>query len=453
MIAWWMLGCVNDPVEGDATATTGDTAGLEAPPPNVLVVLLDDVGLDGIAAFGVSPDPPPTPTMDRIVDEGVRFTRAYSYPVCGPSRAALLTGRYGRRNGFGNNIPGARTFALPPEEVTFAHVARESGYATGAFGKWHLAGRQPDVAFDPLDKGFDHFDGMLGNFGAYVGDFEGPWGYTRWEHVVDGEVALSLDYAPTVVIDSALTWIDAQPGPWLAYVAMPTAHGPMHVPPDDLHSTGVTADSTPPELFRAVVEAGDREIGRLLDGIDPAVLENTVVVLTSDNGTDAGRDAPGFEVLGGKVSVYEGGIRVPLVVWGPVVSRPGEAHDGLVHLVDIVPTIADLVSAEPTTRYDGRSLLPLVREPARPNGRDLMYAEYFGPVGPGPYVIDWRLAIGPEVKLIDALHFDETRVTTLGPNPADEVQYTVDDAPTESSRLAELRAFLETTERQLASGD
>lgn len=406
--------CTAEPVD----PTDTDTGTLPPPdgPPNILLVMLDDMGQDAIAAYGVGPAPPRTPTLDRLVDEGVRFTRAYTYPVCSPSRAAWLTGKYVRRLGFalGGRIDG--------DERTVAHLAQETGYETALIGKWHLSGLNPQEATDPLRHGFDHFVGLVGNFPDTVGDWGGPLNYFRWELNRNGELSLSTDYAPSVVIDEAIDWITTREGPWLAHVALSSAHGPMHVPPDDLHTTDVTPDSPAHELFRAVAEAGDTELGRLFDAIPPRVLANTVVFVAGDNGTDANRDAPEFDVLGGKVSVYEGGIRVPLVVTGPPVTAPGSAHDGLVHFVDVLPTVAALIEGTPDPDpIDGRSLLPFVEEPAQPGDRTELFTEFYGPAVP-PFNVDRRVMIGPSLKLVDNVHDATQWITRLGPSPADEVQ-------------------------------
>jgi len=408
--------------------------------PDVLVVLLDDVGVDAVSGYGLAPDPPLTPTLDRLADEGTRFTRAYGYSVCTPSRAALLTGRYGRRNGIGNNLrwPDSPD-QLPRTEPTFARTAREAGYATAMFGKWHVVGERANPTAHPHDLGFDHFDGMLGNFGNTVEGWGGRFDYTRWERVVDGAPSLETDYATSVLVDATIDWVAEQDGPWLAYLALPSAHGPLHLPPAELPHRQVDSYSSQAERFTAMVEAADRELGRLLDTIDAT---DTIVFVAGDNGTNGRWDADDWDPLGAKGSTYEGGIRVPLVVWGPAVRHPGATHDGLVHLVDVAPTIADLVAGGPE-ELDGSSLLPALQDPTSA-GRTILFAESFYPLGPGPYRHDWRIAITPDLKVVEALHLGETRILGVGPDPADEVQLDADAlAPGSAAHVEGLRRAAE----------
>ncbi|MEM6925649.1 MAG: sulfatase-like hydrolase/transferase, partial [Myxococcota bacterium] len=401
----------------------------------------DDVGQDGVAAYGVSPGPPTTPTLDGLVERGVRFTRAYAYPVCSPSRAALLTGQYVRR------LPWSDDGRLSRSARTLAELARDAGYETALFGKWHLSGSPVRGPRDPLRHGFDHFVGLAGN----PDDTHERWGpprdYFRWERNDDGRLSLSTDYAPTVTIDAAIDWIADREGPWFATVSLTSAHGPMHVPPDDLHTTDVTEDSPEPDLFRAVVEAGDTELGRLLDALGPQGLDDTVVIVVGDNGTDVRRDDPGFRVLGGKVSVFEGGIRVPLVVTGPPVEEPGLAHDGLVHLVDVAPTIAMWIGGD-VGASDGRSLVEAVRDPARPGERDTLYTEFYGPATP-PFVVDRRVVVSERLKLVDNAHEGTQVVTRLALDPSGEEEVEP-DALTPDER-AELERLVQALGRTLAT--
>ncbi|MEM6930893.1 MAG: sulfatase-like hydrolase/transferase, partial [Myxococcota bacterium] len=359
--------------------------------PNILLILLDDVGQDGVAAYGVSPDPPVTPVLDGLADAGIRFTRAYAYPSCKPSRGALLTGRYVRSGVLTDDL------RLRASTRTLADVAREAGYETALFGKWHLSGRRLGQTRAPLRHGFDHFEGRMGNFIDTARDWDGRFDYTRWEFVRNGRTSLVTGWAPTVVVDAAEAWIAERDGPWFAYVALSAAHGPMHVPPADLQSTGVDEGSSNPEKFRAIVEAADTELGRLLGSLTPETLANTVVIVAGDNGTDAARDDPDFDVLGGKTTMFEGGIRVPLIVTGPPVTQPGAVHGGLVHLVDVLPTIAELVAGE-VGESDGQSLLPVVTAPERPGERTALFAEQLLDV------LDRRAMISRTLKLVDEAH-------------------------------------------------
>lgn len=333
---------------------------------NVLVVLLDDVGADVLSAYGATGLVAPTPVIECLCDRGVRFTRAWAAPLCSPGRAALATGRLADRNGMGDNV--GRQGALPSTESTIGDAARAAGMATGWVGKWHLSGWDaPDGIDAPLRSGFDRFSGTLANLdvaavqGDRVGDYRGYW----W--IRDGEVRWRTTYATTLTVDEALDFVRDEardePGiPWLLVVATHAVHEPLDAPPARLARGPF--DATPEAPFRAVLEAVDTELGRLLHGLGPDVLADTTVVLTSDNGTsEEGTPADRDDRV--KATLFEGGLHVPLVVTGPVVAHPG-VSSALVSLVDLLPTVVDIAGGELPAGLDGVSLVPWLDDPEAP---------------------------------------------------------------------------------------
>ncbi len=342
----------------------------------------------------------------------------------------LLTGRHGRRYGFGNNLVFDSAGAMPSSELTIADIVASApfDYTSAVFGKWHLAGRDaPEVTRRPELHGFDHYDVTAGNIEDELVDDGTPNDYFHWERL-EGGVQRHVDgYNPSVTIDATLDWIEATPEPWLAYVAMHSAHGPNHVPPGDLQATGVTEASSDPDLFGAMVEAGDAELGRLLANLPEGVSERTTIIVAGDNGTKLINIRPPWDIPGSKSTFYDAGLRVPMVMSGPLVQRPGAVTEALVHFVDLLPTIADIacVDADNLVRtdgtpvpVDGRSLAAQLSDPDDLGPRDYVYTEQFGGPGPPPHnAVDKRAIITHDHKLVvDVVRGTET-LTELHPSP------------------------------------
>lgn len=377
------------------------TPTLRPPPPNnLMVVVLDDVGIDLVSAYGVGSLPAPMPTFDALAADGVLFERAYATPVCSSTRAALLTGRYGRRTGVGGVIGDVDPpFALPDAEVTLAEMLRSAPtpYTSAAVGKWHLANQRSfGWAWHPLSQGFARFSGTPGNLGG--GEF-GSFGYYDWIKDENGLVTSSKRYATTDTVDDAIRFARELPEPWMLYVAFNAPHPPFHSPPAALvHALpGNTLD--PAELTRSVLEAADHEFGRLLASIDPAVRARTTIVWLGDNGTVGGAILPPSDPEESKSTLHEGGVHVPLVVSGAGVAAKGQRCGALVDVVDLFPTLAELAGVNLASIpgpgggpvvLDGASLAPYLGDPGLPSQRRAIYAERFAPNGPPPYTTDWR---------------------------------------------------------------
>ncbi|MBK8978890.1 MAG: sulfatase-like hydrolase/transferase [Planctomycetes bacterium] len=341
-------------------------------PQNLLVILMDDVGVESLAPWGVGSAPAPTPRLDALARSGVMFRNAWANPWCTPTRAQLLTGRHALRTGIGSVLPGPD---LDPREITLPVQLRRHGapHASAAIGKWHLsnAARGP---LAPNLAGFDHFAG------AYYGLTD----YYDWPRLVDGVEQRSTAYATTQHVDDALAWIHAQSGPWFCYFAPTAAHSPFQAPPQHLHTQnlqGLDPNVDPRPFYIATVEALDSEIGRLLDGLGPA-LANTHVLVTSDNGTDGAVIEPGFDPLRAKGTPYEAGVRVPFLYAGPAAVAPGRTVDALVGAVDVFATVAELGGVTPAPDYvrsDSVSVVPYLHDPQQAPLRATIYAESFAP--------------------------------------------------------------------------
>ena len=352
---------------------------------NVLLLIVDDIGVDAAEFYPTSvrpvtsPPAPPMPNLTALARSGVLFSNAWATPLCAPSRAALFTGRYGFRTGMGNNPDSTLQPRLASEEVLLPELfsARpELGYLLGHVGKWHVS---PGTA-DPNVFGWPYFAGTLpSRAGLEL--------YFAWKKDTNGVVARSRKYATTDQVDETLGLIREarrQGRNYFVQVAFNAAHSPYHVPPDELHSRGpmppFTAGMSPRPYFDAIAEALDREIGRLLQEVN---LSDTTIILVGDNGTAKPILAAPHSPRHAKGTLYETGIRVPLLIAGSGVANPGRLATGVVNTVDIFPTILELagIPAPATTRLDGLSLLPDMRDD--PNGprRSWAYAEQFTAAG------------------------------------------------------------------------
>ena len=382
--------------------------------PNLLFILMDDVGTERIAAYGEHPLPAVTPAIDGLARQGVLFRNAYAAPVCGPARATVLTGRFGTHTGIGWNIPfdvdgtvigSGGPFGLPTNETPLPRLLQQHGYRTAVIGKWHLANTHTGGNMHPVLVGFELHAGPLvqGSYFDWNKNVASPAGF---------EVVIEPDYSPSAIVDDALTWVDAvgDAQPWFLWLAFLSAHTPLHVPPEALLSpdTQAALDAGPPSdalLQRAMVEAMDTEIGRLLESLDPQVRENTLIVLMADNGSEGDFMEAPLLSGGHKGTLFEGGVRVPLIVSGAGVAQPGREVQQLACSVDLYATLLDLAgvplpSAPP---IDGLSLRTLLEDPRAPATRRSAYAEKFQPNGFGPKSVHKRVLRDERYKLWQTL--------------------------------------------------
>ncbi len=329
-------------------------------PGNVLVVILDDVGVEQLAPWGLATHPAVAPTIDCLCERGLRFTQAYASPVCSPTRAEIQTGRFAQRYSLGDyiRVDHDNPYEVPTTPASLAEVARSAGYRTGMFGKWHLAEPSHEGAkTHPNRFGYDHFAGSMSNLTSIGGD-------TPWFYVVDGKTSQSYEYPATANVDDALDFVADDDGrPWLVVLSFHNAHIPIHTPPDELlhqRSEGVSDRQT---LFLDMIQATDTELARFLGGLSQWDRANTTVILLGDNGTVTDLIPPDVDAGLGKGSLDEAGIRVPIVMAGRGVPSAGHT-DALAHAVDIVPTVADLLGVELAEPVDGVSWLPLLEDPS-----------------------------------------------------------------------------------------
>jgi arylsulfatase A-like enzyme len=380
---------------------------------NILLIIADDFGVDAHGLYGVGSTTAPTPTIDALAAQGIRFDRAWSNPVCAPTRATILTGRYSFRTGVGF-ASGNNT--INPAEYTVADALGALGYSTALFGKWHL-GTGPSNR--PNSLGFDHYAASLGG---------GMPDYFNWTKVENGVSTTVTNYATTENVDDAITWIDNQGSlnpnqPWFVWLAFNAPHSPFHKPPNTLHNydqlSGTQTDisANPVPYYQAMVEAMDTEIGRLLDAVDA---NNTTIIFLGDNGTPRKVAVPPAEPTRVKGTLYQGGIWVPLIISGPAVTLPNRTSEALANTSDLFATIIEVAGGDTTNLVpigipiDSVSLMPILEQSTQVTSCKYVLAEHFRTT---PANSDGKTIRNSQYKLI---RFDLTgeRLYALSNDPA-----------------------------------
>lgn len=298
--------------------------------PNILLIIADDLGVDPLNGYHDATLKAVTPTLDSLRAAGITFTNATASPICSPTRAAIMSGQYGVKNGV-LGVPGD---LANNEQTVFKGLAAQTdnAYADALIGKWHLT--RPLLAEDPPTFGPDTYDGFLTG---------GVADYFAWSRVQNGTASLSTEYVTTALTNSAIEWIDEQTQPWFLWLAHAAPHGPFHTPPEDLFSIDDTGSET--RKYIAMIEALDAEMGRMFGAMDEDVRENTLVIFVGDNGTPRNvlQDYPNGR---GKGTIYQGGVRVPFIVAGKGVTRAGAREEALVHVTDIHATILEAAGTQ-----------------------------------------------------------------------------------------------------------
>ena len=359
-----------------STACT-QPAELSETPPNVIIIITDD---QGHGDFGFHGNPVlQTPHLDAMARNSARLENFYVSPVCAPTRASLMTGRYNYRTRVVDTYIGRAM--MEPEEVTLAERLSDAGYNTGIFGKWHLGDSYP---MRPIDQGFKE---SLVHRGGGIGQPSDPTGaegkYTDPTLLHNGELKEMEGYCTDIYFSEALNWIEGihDKAPFFAYIPTNAPHGPYHDVPDSLYqyykSLNLNHDLFPEDsnhpftnemnadrvarIF-AMIANVDQNVGRLFNKLDELeITDNTLVLFMLDNGPNTRRFVNGMK--GMKASVYEGGVHSPLFAHWPGTLEPSDASDRIAAHIDISPTILDAAGLNPTSilDFDGISLLPLLK--------------------------------------------------------------------------------------------
>lgn len=328
--------------------------------PNVLLIIADDMGVDITPGYQVNDPMPTTPTLDALRADGLIFTNAWSAPQCTPTRASIMSGKYGIKTGV-MRPPGNLDLE---HQSLFSRMQEEHGdhYANAVIGKWHIS--SPVDYTHPAQHSIDHYEGL---FTSSVDD------YFEWDKVIDESLTINEEYATTNLTNAAIDWVADQIDPWFLWLAHVAPHGPFHLPPSDLYTVNDTEDDL--GKYIAAIEAMDHEIGRLLDSMDDETRDNTIILFVGDNGTP-GPVIQNFPTNHSKGTLYEGGVRVPFFISGKGVSRKGEEDDNLCHVVDLYATILELTSTSLQGGVNNSmSLKPLLSCDTRLT-REYVYTDY-----------------------------------------------------------------------------
>jgi arylsulfatase A len=352
-----------------------EASAFAADKPNVVLILIDDLGQRDLGCYGSTFYK--TPNIDKMAREGVRFTDYYSAcPVCSPTRASILTGKYPQRMNITDWIPGRGDRPdqrlkppqirneLPLEEITIAKTLKSLGYATALIGKWHLGGK----GFEPEKQGFDLNIGgdETGTARSYFAPFENKQG-----KMPGLEKAEAGEYLTDRLTTEAEKFMDAnKEKPFFLYMPHYAVHTPLQAkqeiidkyPGKPMHGK----QSNP--VYAAMIESMDASVGRVLKKLDDLKLsDNTLVIFTSDNGGLATLDgmpfAPTFNgpLREGKGYLYEGGVRNPLIVKWPKGVKAGTVTDQVACSIDLFPTIQELCGSNAESKFDGVSLCPVLK--------------------------------------------------------------------------------------------
>ena len=321
--------------------------------PNVIYVLVDDMGYGDFSAF--NDDGPNTPALERMICQGVTLNNCYSAsPVCAPARAAILTGRYPQRTGVIDTLEVRGYDRLKPSETTLADVFKANGYKTALIGKWHLGAIDP--IYHPNNRGFDYFFGFRGGWNDYY-----DYNIER-----NGErLSEKGEYLTDRFSREAVAYVNEHAAePFFLHLTYNAPHFPLQAP-DEVVQKYIRPDRTTAvaKLF-AMIEIMDRGFGELLDALDDAgIADDTIVVFASDNGPDFGGEGDNClkrfncDLRGEKMMAFEGGIKVPAVVrWTG--KLPGNTLcDAVIHGTDWLPTLLSMCEIKlPDVQIDGRNV-------------------------------------------------------------------------------------------------
>jgi len=353
--------------------------------PNIIFILADDLGYGDLGCYGQQKIR--TPNIDRLAAEGMKFTQCYAgSTVCAPSRCALMTGLHTGHT----RIRGNDRKPLLPEDVTVAEVLREAGYATGLVGKWGLG--EPDTTGIPTRQGFDSFLGYLNQRHAhnYYPDYlwRNEEKVPLANEVANGVATKRVQYAQDLFAEEALAFVErSKDKPFFLYYAVTIPHANneagkagMEVPSDEPYAGQDWPKNE--KNFAAMVTRLDTDVGRLMARLKELGLDDdTIVFFTSDNGPhrEGGHNPDFFDssgpLRGIKRDLYEGGIRVPMIVRRPGVVPAGKTSDHVWAFWDFLPTAADIAGAETPKGLDGLSVLPVLRGEKAPE-HEYLYWEF-----------------------------------------------------------------------------
>jgi arylsulfatase A-like enzyme len=422
--------------------------------PNVIVILVDDLGLTDLSCYGSQFYE--TPNIDQLAKDGVKFTQAYSSStVCSPTRAALLTGKYPARLHLTDWIPGYPSPAdklksptwqkfLSPDEITLAQQFKSAGYSTVLIGKWHLAPNEKDAdAYSPLKYGFDLNIG--GNHLGQPGSFFSPY---KIPTLTDGPVGEFLTDRESV---EAVKFIEQnQDKPFFLYLAHYAVHQPIAGKPEVIKkfeqkdSRHLKQNNA---TYAALISSVDDSLGKIRATLQRLKLsDNTIIVFTSDNGglTKVTDNSP---ARAGKGSAYEGGVRVPFIIYGPAITTPNSSVATPIQTIDIYPTLVEMsgITAKPST-VDGLSLAQLLKSHTALASRDLYWHyPHYHTGGATPH----STIRSGDYRLVHFYEDNRDELYNLATDPSETKDLATTDSETTNCLRAKLDGWLKSVDAQL----
>ena len=350
-----MYSCNND---------SSDGASPSAIKPNILLIIADDMGLDASPGYNIGAVKPNMPNLQNMINSGITFNNAWSYPTCTPTRSSIITGKYGLRTGV---IQVGDVLSITETSLQTYLDNQNSGYSCAVIGKWHIGSND---ANHPNNLGLNYYAGVLNGT---------VQSYNDWDLTINGSTVNSTEYTTSKFTDLAIDWIDNQSQPWFLWLAYNAPHTPFHLPPADLHYQGnlpsddASIAANPQPYYMAMLEALDTELGRLITSMSQEEKDNTVFIFIGDNGSP-NQVVQEYSPFRAKGTVYQGGINVPLIISGKGVTRIGAVEDALVNTTDLFTTIANIASVGPSELNDSKSFYSLLTS-SDLSIRDYAYAE------------------------------------------------------------------------------
>ncbi len=399
-------------------------------PPHILYIVADDLGWKDVGFHGATDVK--TPNLDKLAADGVRLERYYVQPMCTPTRAALMTGRYPFRYGLQTIvIPSKGTYGLATDEYTLPQTLKDAGYRTEMIGKWHLG--HADRKYWPRQRGFDyHYGAVLGEIDYFTHSAHGVLDWQRDNQPVEEE-----GYATQLFGNDAVKRIDGHDAskPLFLYLAFTAAHAPYQAPPECLERHQHIADETR-RAYAGQIACMDDQIGKVLEALErKGMRKDTLIVFHGDNGGTRDATFTGESKVksvpcdngplkAGKGTLYEGGTRVSALANWPGHIRSGEVTE-LMHVVDMLPTLAKLAggSTSKSKPLDGHDVWPAIAE-GKPSGRDeVVYnvEPFRGAVRQGDWKLVWRSVLPTSVELFN-LAEDPNETTNLADKQPEKVK-------------------------------
>ena len=338
---------------------------------NTILIIADDLGTDYFGFYENDGDTVDVPNIRRLLQKGVKFTNMMANPVCSATRSSILTGRYGFRTGVGGIVGGeGGSKSIDTAENSIPKMLNffNPSIAKANIGKWHLNQPSPSSNLQsPIALGYNHFEG------PFTGQITN---YLNWTKYTNGVPSTVTNYATTENVNNAVDWLKRtnQSKPFFLWLAFNAPHSPYHLPPASLHQfnnlSGTASDiqAKPKSYFKAMIQAMDKEIGRLCDSLKVLnKYENTTIIFIGDNGNtpSTSKISPTFNSKG---TIYQYGITVPCIISGPNVVNPNRTTTALVNAVDLFATILESFgfdswkSSVPANRpIDSKSLMPILK--------------------------------------------------------------------------------------------